>query len=99
VLARRGAQLLPDILANAGGVIVSYFEWVQDLHSERWLLEEVEARLAVIMRRAFDAVTALANEKDISLRLAAYAVALQRIAAAINESELAPRRSISTVIM
>src|SRR5579864_1151291 len=99
VLARRGAQLLPDILANAGGVIVSYFEWVQDLHSERWLLEEVEARLAVIMRRAFDAVTALAKEKDVSLRLAAYAVALQRIAAAINESESAPRRSISTVIM
>ena len=99
VLARRGAQLLPDILANAGGVVVSYFEWVQDLHSERWLLEEVEARLAVIMRRAFDAVTTLAKEKDVSLRLAAYAVALQRIAAAIKESELAPRRSISTVIM
>ena len=99
VLARRGVQLLPDILANAGGVVVSYFEWVQDLHSERWLLEEVEARLAVIMRRAFDAVTALAKDKDISLRLAAYAVALQRIAAAIKESESAPRRSISTVIM
>ena len=99
VLARRGAQLLPDILANAGGVVVSYFEWVQDLHSERWLLEEVEARLAVIMRRAFDAVTTLANEKGISLRLAAYAVALQRIAAAVNESDSAPRRSISTVIM
>ena len=99
VLARRGAHLLPDILANAGGVVVSYFEWVQDLHSERWLLEEVEARLAVIMRRAFDAVTALANEKHVSLRLAAYAVALQRIAVAVKESESVPRRSISTVIM
>jgi len=99
VLARRGVHLLPDILANAGGVVVSYFEWVQDLHSERWLLEEVEARLAVVMRRAYDAVTQLANEKGISMRLAAYAVALQRIAAAIRESEVAPRRSISTVIL
>jgi glutamate dehydrogenase (NAD(P)+) len=99
VLAQRGVRVLPDILANAGGVVVSYFEWVQDLHSERWLLEEVEARLAVIMRRAFDAVTDLAGQKDISLRLAAYAVALQRIADAIREGEKAPRRSISTVIL
>jgi glutamate dehydrogenase (NAD(P)+) len=59
----------------------------------------VEARLAVIMRRAFDAVTTLAQQNNISLRLAAYAVALQRIAAAIKETEAAPRRSISTVIM
>ncbi|HEY3086345.1 MAG TPA: Glu/Leu/Phe/Val dehydrogenase [Candidatus Dormibacteraeota bacterium] len=99
VLAERDVHVLPDILVNAGGVVVSYFEWVQDLHSERWLLEEVEARLAVIMRRAFDAVTAFANERDVSLRLAAYAVALQRIAAAIRETEVAPRRSISTVIL
>jgi glutamate dehydrogenase/leucine dehydrogenase len=99
VLAQRGVHVLPDILVNAGGVVVSYFEWVQDLHSERWLLEEVEARLAVIMRRAFDAVTELARQKDISLRLAAYAVALQRIADAIREGERAPRRSISTVIL
>ena len=99
VLARQGVHVLPDILANAGGVAVSYFEWVQDLHSERWLLEEVEARLAVVMRRAYDAVTAMANEKGVSMRLAAYAVALQRIAAAIKEGETAPRRSITTVIM
>jgi glutamate dehydrogenase (NAD(P)+) len=99
VLAANGAHVLPDILANAGGVVVSYFEWVQDLHSERWLLEEVEARLAVVMRRAYDAVTAMATEKGVSMRLAAYAVALQRIAAAIKEGETAPRRSITTVIM
>jgi glutamate dehydrogenase/leucine dehydrogenase len=99
VLAANGAHVLPDILANAGGVVVSYFEWVQDLHSERWLLEEVEARLAVVMRRAYDAVTAMAAEKGVSMRLAAYAVALQRIAAAIKAGEAAPRRSITTVIM
>jgi glutamate dehydrogenase (NAD(P)+) len=99
VLARRGVHLLPDILANAGGVVVSYFEWVQDLHSERWLLEEVEARLAVVMRRAYDAVTTLAADKGVSMRLAAYAVALQRIATAIGEAEVAPRRSVSTMIL
>ncbi len=99
VLARRGVHVLPDILANAGGAVVSYFEWVQDLHSERWLLEEVEARLAVVMRRAYDAVTELAQAQGISMRLAAYAVALQRIAAAIKETETAPRRSISTIIL
>ena len=99
VLAQRGVHVLPDILANAGGVVVSYFEWVQDLHSERWLLEEVEARLAVVMRRAYDAVTELAGKQGISLRLAAYAVALQRIAVAIKERETEPRRSISTVIL
>ena len=99
VLASHGVHVLPDILANAGGVVVSYFEWVQDLHSERWLLEEVEARLAVVMRRAYDAVTTMATEKGVSMRLGAYAVALQRIAAAIKEGETAPRRSISTVIM
>ena len=99
VLASKGVHVLPDILANAGGVVVSYFEWVQDLHSERWLLEEVEARLAVVMRRAYDAVTAMATEKGVSMRLAAYAVALRRIAAAIKESETAPRRAISTMIL
>ena len=98
LLSQRGVHVLPDILANAGGVVVSYFEWVQDLHSERWLLEEVEARLAVVMRRAYDAVTQLATDKGISLRLAAYAVALQRIAVALREGEKAPRRTISTVL-
>jgi glutamate dehydrogenase (NAD(P)+) len=99
VLACSGVHVLPDILANAGGVVVSYFEWVQDLHSERWLLEEVEARLAVVMRRAYDAVTAMATEKGVSMRLGAYAVALQRIAAAVKETETAPRRAISTMIL
>jgi glutamate dehydrogenase/leucine dehydrogenase len=98
MLARRGVHVLPDILANAGGVVVSYFEWVQDLHSEKWLLEEVEARLAVVMRRAYDAVTALATEKGVSLRRAAYALAMQRLAAAIRDRETTPRAAVSTMI-
>src|SRR5579864_5784595 len=84
ILERNGVKVLPDILANAGGVVVSYFEWVQNMHDERWLREEVEARLALIMRRAYENVTALAADRHVSLRLAAYAIALERIAAAVN---------------
>jgi glutamate dehydrogenase (NAD(P)+) len=84
VLARQGVRILPDILANAGGVVVSYFEWVQNLHSEHWTRPEVEARLAMTMRRAYEGVSGLANQKGITLRVAAYAIALQRIAAAIK---------------
>jgi glutamate dehydrogenase/leucine dehydrogenase len=83
VLASRGAVVLPDVLANAGGVVVSYFEWVQNLHGERWPREEVEARLATTMRRAYQSVSALAREKRITLRLAGYGVALERIATAL----------------
>ena len=84
ILEARGITVLPDILANAGGVVVSYFEWAQNMHSERWVREEVEARLSVTMRRAFENVTELANRKDVSLRVAAYAIALERIVAAMT---------------
>ena len=87
ILEARGITVLPDILANAGGVVVSYFEWLQNKHSERWLREEVEARLAVTMRRAFEAVGKLAAEQHVSLRLAAYAIALNRVAMAIRSEK------------
>lgn len=93
-LQQRGIQVLPDILANAGGVVVSYFEWVQNLHSEKWLLEEVEARLAITMRRAYENVTQLAARKGVSLRIAAYAIALERIAASIRAPQLGARPSL-----
>ncbi len=98
ILAGRGVRVLPDILANAGGVVVSYFEWVQDMHGERWMLEEVEARLAVTMRRAFDAVTEVASRAGVTLRVAAYALAMQRIAAAI-ESGVASGKASPHVIV
>jgi glutamate dehydrogenase/leucine dehydrogenase len=88
ILERRHVNVLPDILANAGGVVVSYYEWLQNLHAEKWLREEVEARLAVTMRRAYERVSELATFRRASFRLAAYAIAIDRIAAALRaESE------------
>ncbi len=87
ILEKRGIIVLPDILANAGGVVVSYFEWVQNMHSEKWMLAEVQARLAVTMRRAYEGVQTLATRRSVSLRLAAYAIAIDRIAKAIKAGE------------
>ncbi len=87
ILEQRGITVLPDILANAGGVVVSYFEWVQNMHAERWLREEVQARLAVTMRSAFQKVSELATHKRVSLRIAAYAIALERIAEAMTSKK------------
>src|SRR5438552_242858 len=70
--------------ANAAGVVVSYYEWLQNLHTEKWLREEVEARLAVTMRRAYERVSELATFRRASFRLAAYAIAIERIAAALK---------------
>jgi glutamate dehydrogenase/leucine dehydrogenase len=86
-LELQGVRVLPDILANAGGVVVSYFEWVQNLHTEHWTRAEVEARLATTMRRAYEAVSMLAIRKKTSLRKAAYAIALDRIATAMNAAQ------------
>lgn len=96
VLEHLGVQVLPDILANAGGVVVSYFEWVQNLHSETWIREEVEARLAVTMRRAYQSVTELMDRKRISMRLAAYGIAIDRIAAAIATGRTAAQILLPT---
>jgi glutamate dehydrogenase/leucine dehydrogenase len=90
VLARKGITVLPDVLANSGGVTVSYYEWVQNKRSESWTLEEVDARLEKAMKRAYREVTDLARAKKCSLRVAAYAVALQRIAAVYGEREIFP---------
>lgn len=79
ILAQKGTILVPDILANAGGVCTSYFEWYQNMHQEHWTKEEVFARLKRQMEAALDTVFKLAQNEHISLRDAAYCVALKTI--------------------
>ena len=79
ILHERGVLVLPDVIANAGGVTVSYFEWVQDFSSFFWSEDEINARLIKIMREAFAAVWQVASEHQVSLRTATFIIACQRI--------------------
>lgn len=83
ILARRGVHVVPDILANAGGVTVSYFEWLQNRQREAWTADRVRTRLEETMRAAARRVGDTALELDVPLRQAAYVVALRRLEAAI----------------
>jgi glutamate dehydrogenase (NAD(P)+) len=82
ILAERGIAVLPDFLANAGGVTVSYFEWSQNLQQHRWTHERVNSELKDTIIRAYAQVRDLAKEKGASFRTAAYAIAIQRVAEA-----------------
>jgi len=82
ILEQNGACVVPDILANAGGVVVSYFEWVQNIQSLMWDKEEINRMLEKIMIRAFNEVWAAANQHAATMRMGAYMVALGRIAKA-----------------
>jgi len=79
ILNERGVLVLPDVIANAGGVTVSYFEWVQDFSSFFWTEDEINARLVKIMKEAFAGVWQVAEEKGVTLRTATFIVACQRI--------------------
>lgn len=79
ILRDRGVLVVPDVIANAGGVTVSYFEWVQDFSSFFWSEEEINARLVRIMQEAFAAVWSVAQDKQVSLRTATFIVACTRI--------------------
>ncbi len=78
----RGITVVPDILANAGGVTLSYFEWVQDLQSLFWSEHEIYDRLESIMTRSYRAVRQKAFEQNINLRMGAYLLAAARVAEA-----------------
>ncbi|MDR2965281.1 MAG: Glu/Leu/Phe/Val dehydrogenase [Treponema sp.] len=81
ILNKKGVVVVPDILANAGGVTVSYFEWVQNLQFFYWEEEEINSRLNVIMCKAFESVYDIHKEKNVSLRESAYILALKKLAA------------------
>ncbi len=82
IFNERGIMVVPDILANAGGVTVSYFEWVQDLQRFFWAENEINNRLESIMTRAFQSVLAKADEQETNLRMGAYLLAVARVAEA-----------------
>jgi glutamate dehydrogenase (NAD(P)+) len=90
VLNQKGIYVLPDILANAGGVIVSYFEWVQDIQNYMWTLEEVNARLQKILVDAFHRARARSERDGIDLRTAALIEGIERVAEAKLARELFP---------
>ena len=90
ILFKRGRTVIPDILANAGGVTVSYFEWVQDFSSFFWDEDEVDKRLEVYMKRAFTSVAATASKHKCSLRGGAYVLAVDRVAEATRVRGIFP---------
>ena len=90
ILAERGILVLPDVLTNAGGVTVSYFEWVQDLGRLFWTRDEIRARLAEKLTDAFDRVWSLSDEKSISLRQSALVAGINEVAAALKARGIYP---------
>jgi len=90
ILYERGVFMIPDILCNAGGVTVSYFEWVQDLNRDHWTEDEVNAKLKVIMVKAFNEVLEQSHHHEVNMRTGAYLNAVQRVADATAMRGLYP---------
>jgi glutamate dehydrogenase (NAD(P)+) len=90
ILDERGIMVLPDVLANAGGVVVSYFEWVQGLQEYFWKEDEVNSKLRDITTRAFNETWRTAQERNLSMRIAAYGLAVRRVADATVTRGLYP---------
>ena len=90
ILSDRGILVVPDVIANSGGVTVSYFEWVQDLQNFFWTEREVNERLTSMIQRAFQQVLATAEERSVDLRTAALMRGIRRIADAKRRRGIFP---------
>ena len=90
ILYDRDIFLIPDILANSGGVVISYFEWVQDLQFYFWKESEVHKRLKEIMTNIFNSILSLSKEKQLDMRTAAWMLGIKRIAEAQKTRGLYP---------
>lgn len=90
ILADRGLFLIPDVLANAGGVTVSYFEWVQDLQQFFWAEQEINQKLALIMRKSFEKTYQTAQSNGVDMRMGAYMQAVRTVAAATDARSIYP---------
>ncbi|MCM8825522.1 MAG: Glu/Leu/Phe/Val dehydrogenase [Candidatus Omnitrophica bacterium] len=90
ILQQKGITVIPDILASAGGVVVSYFEWLQNMQSYYWTEQQVNEKLELMMKKAFDNVITLAEEKNITLRESALMIAIKRVAEASRIKGLYP---------
>jgi glutamate dehydrogenase (NAD(P)+) len=86
ILSRRGITVVPDILANSGGVLVSYFEWVQNLNRDHWTAEAVNLRLDEKMKKAFADVLQFSQKENVDLRKGALAIAVQKVTSAMRLS-------------
>ena len=85
ILSRKNIVVVPDILANAGGVTVSYFEWYQNVHNEKWDEKKVKRKLTRIMKKEFRKIFSLSKKLKVDLRKAAYVLALQRVIKAMEK--------------
>ncbi|HUT03402.1 MAG TPA: Glu/Leu/Phe/Val dehydrogenase [bacterium] len=90
ILREKGTIVVPDILANSGGVIVSYFEWVQDIQVFFWDLDQINYHLKRLMVGAFNDVWELAQKEKVDMRMAAYMIAIKRVANAIHQRRIFP---------
>ena len=90
ILHKKGVMMIPDILANCGGVTVSYFEWVQNLNRLHWTLDEVNQKLEQKIVKAFNDVLEISTKRNISMRLAAYVLGVSRVAEALGVLGLFP---------
>ena len=82
ILTDKGIDVIPDLLANAGGVVASYFEWTQNLQQAQWRRQKVERKLHACLVRAYQSVRKIAETRDMSLREAAWLIAIERVARA-----------------